>query len=90
MRAQAEALFDAERNLICPKCGNPREICSDPNRPWYPQRSTCYAKAAEEVAERVWRGKQEGKSVALDMKPTDGTHVWVSEFDLTPDDDFLT
>lgn len=89
-RAQAEALFEAEQ-LICPKCGNPRELCSDPTRQWYPQLSTCYAKAAEEVAD--WRFKQKHERAKRTPEQptlqTDGRHVWVSEHDLTPDDDFI-
>ncbi len=87
-RAHAEALFAAEK-LICPKCGNLREICSDPTRAWYPQKSTCYAKAVEQAAERTWRAKLDGKKVELDLRPGDGTHLWASEADLTPEDDFL-
>lgn len=88
-RSHAEALFEAER-MICPKCGNPREVCSQPGLPWYPQRSTCYAKAAEEIADRAWSAVIEGKFPDVAMKPRDGTHVWASSEDLTPDDDFIS
>lgn len=88
MRAHAEALFEA-RLLICPKCGNPREVCSDPDVDWYPQRSVCYASITQDVAERRWKAKRAGKSIdAEGINEESGTAVWVSTLDLSPDDDF--
>lgn len=89
MRDHAEALYEAKRNLICPKCGNLRSVCSDPNVPWYPQRSTCYATAVEEATRRAWHDKLDGKHYDRTPQPRDGTHVWASRQDLTPDDDFI-
>lgn len=31
-------------------CGNPRDVCGDPAKLWYPQRSTCYATREREAA----------------------------------------
>lgn len=89
-RAEAEALFEAERFLICPKCGNERSVCSDPTRPWYPQRSICYASAVSEQAN--WLFHEKNPSKRTPDKPglvTDGTHVWAATEDLTPEDDFI-
>ena len=89
-RDQAEALHEADL-LVCPHCGNLREDCSDPTRPWYPQRNVCYASGALEVAN--WRYQERHKDAERTSRhpslPTDGTTVWVSHADLTPDDDFI-
>jgi hypothetical protein len=78
------------KSSLCPHCGNPRSICSDPMRPWYPQRDVCWATADLEVHERRWRKKHESaKPDEQGRLPTDGTHLWVSPEDLTPDDRFL-
>ena len=88
-RAEAEGLYEAEL-LICPDCGNLREVCSNPDLPWYPQRHICYASKDREAIDRKWRKKH--KDAAPDTvgrMPTDGERIWVSTEDLTPDDDFL-
>lgn len=89
-RAEAEALHEAEM-LICPRCGNPREVCSDPSRGWYPQRSVCYAEAATEAAQWQWSEKHKDakRSKKKPNLPTDGVKVWVAAHDLTPEDKFL-
>jgi hypothetical protein len=88
-RQAAYALYEdkAER---CPDCGRLRSECSDPETLYYPQLTRCWATAAREVATRKWRAKNEhAKPDSAGYKPDDGTSVWVSEFDLTPDDDFI-
>ena len=89
-RDEAEALYEAEL-LVCQHCGNLREDCSDPTRPWYPQRNVCYASGALEVANWMFRKKHEKaeRSLANPSLPTDGTTVWVSQHDLTPEDTFI-
>lgn len=83
-------MFEAEA-LICPKCGNPREVCSNPDGQWYPQRSTCYATAMLNVAEWRWSEKHKGAERTKEKAflPTDGVTVWVSDMDLTPKDKFI-
>lgn len=78
--------YEAE---TCPKCGNLRVICSDPTRPWYPQRHICYATADVAANNRRWEAKHENAKPVDWRLPTDGTTVWVSPENLTPDDDFL-
>lgn len=101
-RAEAEALWESDR-LICSLCGNVREDCSDPDRPWYPQRHVCYASRAQAVADRQYGEKHNkqpfhnGHEARWTDKYTpqapfhfrDGTRVWVSQYDLTPDDGFI-
>lgn len=78
------------RDAHCPQCGQLQILCSDPLRPWYPQRHICYATADLAVHQRRWDKKHE-KAVAdgQGRLPTDGTRLWVSPEDLTPDDHFL-
>ena len=89
-RDEAEALHESEL-LICPHCGNLREDCSDPTRPWYPQRNVCYASGALEVVN--WRVREKHKKAERTLQnpslPTDGATFWVSTHDLSPDDDFI-
>lgn len=73
---------------ICPSCGNLRSVCSDPERPFYPQRAVCYATAVKEVTVRRLR-KLHSQDAAEALHPLDGLGVWASPDDLTPDDDFL-
>lgn len=73
---------------ICPSCGNPRSVCSDPNVPLYPQRSVCYVTAIKELAARQLR-KKYPKEPGPELHPLDGISIWASPHDLTPDDDFL-
>lgn len=101
-RAEAEALYEAEL-LICSNCGNLRKDCSDPTKPWYPQRHTCYARRAQAVADRMYGEKHDeapyhnGSDAGWSKKSTrkspfhfrDGVQVWVSEHDLSPDDRFI-
>lgn len=75
--------------LICGQCGQLRSICSDPNVSWYPQRATCYASATTElVKRRVQERHKKNEPGTKRLHPLDGMTVGVSQFDLTPDDDF--
>lgn len=77
-------------DLICPDCGNLREVCSDPSRDLFPQRRTCYVSAVRERSDRMWRGKhKDAKPDPGGYLPTDGVRIWASPYDLTPDDDFI-
>lgn len=77
-------------NDLCPKCGLRRSICSNPDTPYYPQRSVCYTMAAQEVIERRWRERHEdAKPDPAGYLPTDGAWVWPALEDLTPDDHFI-
>jgi hypothetical protein len=88
------ALPDAEQDEmtaytteVCPNCGNLRSVCSNPETPWYPQQSTCYASAARD---RVWRAIHDKHKQPKGMAEhfADGKVVWMSQHDLTPDDTF--
>ena len=101
-RAEAEALWESDR-LICSQCGNVREDCSDPTKPWHEQRDICYARRAQAWADRMYGEKHkdrpfhDGNDRGWSDKATarapfhfrDGVRVWVSPYDLTPDDKFL-
>lgn len=74
---------------VCPKCGNLRAICSDPDRVWYPQRHTCYAAADLEANYRRWEARHKD-AVPINWRlPSDGTTLWVSVDNLTPEDNFI-
>jgi hypothetical protein len=87
---------------ICSKCGRPLSICSDPEVQWFPQRTICYAEMA--TAQVRWQWEQlhgdqfhdgsfeawsKSRSAAFPFAADDGTSLWVSTENLTPDDDFL-
>lgn len=75
---------------LCPQCGQLRSICSDPSVSHYPQLHVCWATAAQMVASRRFHNLHEkAKPDSAGYLPTDGALVWVSDEDLTPDDDFL-
>lgn len=79
-----------EYAAYCPKCGNLRSVCSDPTRAWYPQRSMCYPSASLELVQRKLQERhKKSEPGTTTLHPLDGMSVWVSEFDLTPDDDFV-
>lgn len=89
-RDSARALYEDEADR-CGSCGRPRSQCSDSDKaPAYPQRHVCWTTAFREQAMR-----QRGKVVEAQAKignphVDDGETIWMSEHDLTPDDDFLT
>lgn len=84
-----QALLEYE-DALCPVCKRLRIICEDPEQAWYPQRHTCWATAATDAVSRRWKEKhKDAKPDSNGVLPTDGVHIWVSEDDLTPDDDFL-
>lgn len=101
-RAEAEALIEAE-SLVCPQCGNLREDCSDPDKPWYPQRNICYASREQAAADRRYGAKHEkqpfhnGRDVGWSKDSAkhapyhfrEGVRVYVAPFDVNPEDDFL-
>jgi hypothetical protein len=88
-RETAYALWTDERER-CPDCGQPRDVCSDPNVDYYAQKAICWATAARKVNLRRWEKKTEdARPDAAGYLPDDGATVWVSRIDLTPDEDFL-
>lgn len=101
-RAEAEALIDSDL-LICGMCGNLREDCGDPTKPWFAQRHICYASREQSAADRLYAMKHDeapfhsGKERAWAKKATkkqpyhyrDGVRVWVASEDLSPDDHFI-
>lgn len=72
---------------VCRDCGNLRSVCSDPDIPWYPQQTTCYASAARERVMRAISDRHK-QPKGMDEHYTDGKSVWMSAHDLTPADDF--
>lgn len=74
---------------ICPSCGNLRSICSDPDRPVYPQRTMCYVTAVRDLSIRRIQKKYTEEPSDTGLHPTDGMSIWASSEDLTPDDHFI-
>lgn len=80
--------FDQE---TCPDCGQQRSVCSDPAADYYPQRRICWASAASEVVHRHWsKLHDDDKPDSAGYLPADGVSLWVSPYDLSPGDDFLS
>lgn len=81
------ARWEWERDT-CPQCGQQREVCSDPERLFYPQRDVCWSTVAQAMNEKRYHRLYRS---ALDSDPDAlaGHHIWVSTEDLTPHDDFL-
>lgn len=79
----------AEDEVVCPSCGNLREVCSDPNRNWYPQKVTCYASADRELTMRRLQAKYKAEPGTRSLHPFDGVSVWMSEHDFQPDETFF-
>lgn len=78
-------------DALCVQCGQLRSICEDPEQAWYPQNNVCWSTAARMVATRRFQNKHEkAKPDGAGYLPTDGSVIWVSSQDLTPDDMFLS
>lgn len=87
--ADRELLLD-HAELVCPRCGNLREVCSDPEVGYYPQRDVCYSTAAHELTMRRLKSKHKDNEPGPDeFHPLDGVRVWMSAHNLTPDDKFV-
>lgn len=96
------ATWEAER-FTCPQCHGPLDECADPDRDWFPQRSLCYKTMAAAAANAAYAEKHKAKpyhdgtftfwhtdyTSQTPFRYDDGATVWVSEHDLTPDDDFI-
>lgn len=92
-RAQPEDdrdLMLAEHDLVCPSCGNLRELCSRYDVAWYPQQTFCGATAARQLVSRKFAALTKTDPSPDAQHPSDGVNLWVSDMDLTPDDDFLS
>lgn len=86
------------------ECGHPFEVCSDPERVWYPFRSVCYASEAQSVARAQFdalhadrpfhdgtRQRWSDKwSREFPFRYDDGTHIDVALTDVAPFDLFTT
>lgn len=65
-------------------------MCSSPESVWYPQRSVCWATATRELVQRKLHEKhKKDEPGPKKYHPLDGVSVWVSQHDLTPEDNFL-
>ena len=64
---------------ICPQCGNLRSVCSDPEQPWYPHLSRCYATADQEVLVRRLQAKHK-EEPGSERHPLDGLAASVLPF----------
>jgi hypothetical protein len=72
---------------MCPSCGNPRSVCSDPERENYPHRAVCYITADREVMIRRLREAYK-EEPGRDRHPLDGVSVFVGPDDASdPDSD---
>ena len=106
LSAVERALWYAEDDLERTRCscGHPVEVCSDPDRDWFPQRNICYATRERAAAAALWaqmhaeRPYHDGTESLFSEKRTratpyrydEGVTLFVSEVDLNPDDQFLT
>lgn len=91
------------RQAACPECGLPPSECGDREKAWYPQRHVCLKTMAHRAAARAYEEKHKAQPFhdgtfthwAKEYGPMtpfhydDGVTVWVSEDNLTPDDDFI-
>lgn len=89
---------------LCPKCGNDTEDCRDQSHSWYPQREVCYAdmalawaRATYDAAHKelpfhdgLFRSWGKERTERTPYRYDEGVRLWVSRYDLTPDDDFLS
>lgn len=79
----------AHDDLVCPRCGNLRSECSDPDVDWHPHESVCWATASRDWGVRRLHSKHEGKKPNPDaLHPLDGVAVYVSQQAPTGPDPF--
>lgn len=92
-----------ERQKVCDDCGHPIEMCSDPERDWYPQRTVCWATANQLAATRRYELLHEqlpyhdgtfdnwSKHYSADTpyRFDDGVTIWVAPIDYGSGGDFL-
>jgi hypothetical protein len=88
----------------CSHCGQPRSVCGDPERTWYPQRVICFAErerlAAQQAFDRLhhempyhdgtYQRWAKDQTSEFPFKYDDGSHIYTASADADPDDDFLT
>ena len=78
----------AHHREVCPRCGNLRSVCSDPNIDWHPHTVTCWPSATTEWALRQLQKKYEGAEPHGDqMHPLDGMSIFAAQ--VAPEDDPL-
>lgn len=84
-----QALEEYE-DALCPQCKRLLSICQDPDQTWYPQRHVCNVTVAQTMTQRRFaRATERIKPDGDGWHPADGVTIWMSEEDLTPDDNFL-
>ena len=76
--------------LVCPRCGNLRETCANPDIDWHPHLATCYASATVEWGWRRLRKKYPAdREKSLDaLHPLDGSSVFSAQIEPV-DDPFI-
>lgn len=98
---EAIALW-TEQESTCPHCDQPRDVCSDPEVEWFPQRLVCYASMARQWAESSYERLHEAEpwhdgtysqwspkwSIETPYHYQHGVKIVVAPFDADPDDDF--
>lgn len=105
MSADEQALWveKYERDQARHTCGHPRDVCSDPERKWYPQRSVDYVLMETTAANRMYDALHkdlpyhDGRFRNWSAEPSnltpyhyrDGVTVWVATSDRDPHDHFL-
>jgi hypothetical protein len=81
--------------LLCPQCGNPREVCSTvgaDEQTMYVHRTVCRYAAAVQQAWRGLHAKDDPRGdvpEAMSPKSSDGHQLYALPFDADPDDIFL-
>lgn len=97
------AAWQNEREM-CKFHGGPMSECPDDEKDWFPQRHVCYVAMQLEAAKRLYELQHEdapyhnGSFLRWAKKPSrdfpfhylDGVTIWMSEVELSPDDDFLS
>ena len=87
----------------CPTCGGDPEICGDPQRDWFPNRTVCFKDREQKVAERRYRALYTdlewhdgtGQHFVKDFSPTtpfrydDGVTISVTPTDESPGETWL-
>lgn len=68
----------AHAALVCPRCGNLREECSDPTRDWHPRTEVCWPTATAEWASRRMRKRDDAAKDDDGLRYLDGRSVWTS------------
>lgn len=83
-------LMTAEDALVCSDCGNLKSVCRQPGLVLYPQKDECFYTASRQLVERRLAEKfKKDEPGTEDLHALDGVSVWLSEYDLEPDETFF-